>query len=161
PTFMSSPFRAYPPTIPKSYPHTVSIVDWIRSPQGDEESTVERSVIGDAARITRHLCDSDADFDETLCEADALIVWHNAPIGAAGLARLRRCRAIIRNGVGYDSVDIEAAARLGIAVCNVPDYGTEEVADHAIALSMALCRQLFPLDAEAKRLGWSIPVASR
>lgn len=144
-----------------SSPPTVAIVDWIRSPQGDEESTVEQSVIGDAARITRHLCDSDADFDETLCEADALIVWHNAPIGAAGLARLRRCRAIIRNGVGYDSVDIEAAARLGIAVCNVPDYGTEEVADHAIALSMALCRQLFPLDAEAKRLGWSIPVASR
>jgi phosphoglycerate dehydrogenase-like enzyme len=43
----------------------------------------------------------------------------------------------------------------------VPDYGTEEVADHALALTLALCRQLFPLDAEAKRLGWKIEVADR
>jgi phosphoglycerate dehydrogenase-like enzyme len=43
----------------------------------------------------------------------------------------------------------------------VPDYGTEEVADHALALTLALCRQLFPLDAEAKRLGWKIEVAAR
>jgi phosphoglycerate dehydrogenase-like enzyme len=43
-------------------------------------------------------------------------------------------------------------------VCNVPDYGTEEVADHAIALALALCRQLFPLDQEAKQLGWMIRV---
>src|SRR5690606_10048029 len=64
-------------------------------------------------------------------------------------------------GVGYDSIDLEAAARHGIAVCNVPDYGTEEVADHAIALAMALCRQLFPLDEEAKRLGWTIRVAPK
>ena len=63
-----------------------------------------------------------------------------------------------RNGVGFDSVDIDAARQLGIPVCNVPDYGTEEVADHAIALTMALCRQLFPLDEEAKRLGWVIRV---
>jgi phosphoglycerate dehydrogenase-like enzyme len=40
----------------------------------------------------------------------------------------------------------------------VPDYGTEEVADHAIALALALCRQLFPLDREAKQLGWVIRV---
>jgi phosphoglycerate dehydrogenase-like enzyme len=43
----------------------------------------------------------------------------------------------------------------------VPDYGTEEVADHTVALTLALCRQLFPLDAEAKRLGWRIEVAPK
>jgi phosphoglycerate dehydrogenase-like enzyme len=85
-------------------------------------------------------------------------VWHNTPIGAAGIARLRHCRAIIRNGVGFDSVDIAAAREHGIAVCNVPDYGTEEVADHAMALALALCRQLFALDQEAKQLGWLIRV---
>jgi phosphoglycerate dehydrogenase-like enzyme len=74
---------------------------------------------------------------------------------------LRKCRALIRNGVGFDSVDIVAARERGIAVCNVPDYGTEEVADHAIALTMALCRQLFPLDQEAKKLGWVIRVEPR
>jgi phosphoglycerate dehydrogenase-like enzyme len=90
-----------------------------------------------------------------------MIVWHNTPIGAPGLGRLKQCRAVIRNGVGFDSVDIAAARQLGIPVCNVPDYGTEEVADHAIALIMALCRQLFPLDAEAKSLGWAIRVEPR
>ena len=80
------------------------------------------------------------------------------PSGRPTLEKLKKCRAIIRNGVGFDSVDIEAARKLGIPVCNVPDYGTEEVADHAIALTMALCRQLFPLDHEAKKLGWTIRV---
>jgi lactate dehydrogenase-like 2-hydroxyacid dehydrogenase len=63
---------------------------------------------------------------------------------------------VVRNGVGFDTVDLEAAAAKGVPVCNVPDYGTEEVADHAIALALALCRRLFALDAEAKRLGWKI-----
>ncbi len=139
----------------------VAIIDWKTSPQGDPESSIERSVIGDAAEVRRYLCESDADFDEEVFGADALIVWHNAPVGEAGFARLRNCRALIRNGVGYDSIDLAAAARHGVAVCNVPDYGTEEVADHTIALAMALCRQLFPLDEEAKRLGWTIRVAPK
>lgn len=139
----------------------VALIDWIRSPQGDEQSSVEREVIGEAAEVRRYLCDGDTDFTDEIRGARALIVWHNAPITAAGLARLKQCRAIIRNGVGYDSVDVSAAANLGIAVCNVPDYGTEEVADHAIALTLALCRQLFALDEEAKQLGWAIRVAPK
>jgi len=136
----------------------VGIIDWAKSPLGDPESSAERAVIGDAAEVRRYLCSSGADFTDEICGARALIVWHNTPITAAGIARLQNCRAIIRNGVGFDSVDIAAARERGIAVCNVPDYGTEEVADHAIALAMALCRQLFPLDQEAKRLGWIIRV---
>jgi phosphoglycerate dehydrogenase-like enzyme len=136
----------------------VGIIDWAKSPLGDPESSAERAVIGGAAEVQRYLCSSDADFTDEICGAHALIVWHNTPITAAGIARLRACRAIIRNGVGFDSVDIGAARERGIAVCNVPDYGTEEVADHAIALALALCRQLFPLDREAKELGWIIRV---
>ena len=136
----------------------IGIIDWAKSPLAEPQSTAERVVIGDAAEVRRYLCNDDTDFTDEICGANALIIWHNTPIGAAGIARLRHCRAIIRNGVGFDSVDIAAARQLGIAVCNVPDYGTEEVADHAIALTMALCRQLFPLDQEAKRLGWIIRV---
>jgi phosphoglycerate dehydrogenase-like enzyme len=136
----------------------VAIIDWATSTQGDSESTIERGVIGDAAEVRRYLCSSDADFNGEICEANAIIVWHNTPITATGIGRLKNCRALIRNGVGFDSVDIEAARSRGIAVCNVPDYGTEEVADHAIALTLALCRQLFPLDQEAKQLGWTLRV---
>ena len=46
-------------------------------------------------------------------------------------------------GVGYDNVDIKAAGRLGIPVCNIPDYGTEEVADHALSLILGLYRGTF------------------
>ncbi len=141
-------------------PH-VALIDWRTAPQGDAESTVERSILGDAARLTRHLCDTDADLDDEAAGADAIILWHNLPLTAQGIARLTNCRALIRNGVGYDSVDIAAARARGIAVCNVPDYGTEEVADHAIALALALCRQLFPLDTEAKSLGWSIHTGAK
>jgi lactate dehydrogenase-like 2-hydroxyacid dehydrogenase len=43
-------------------------------------------------------------------------------------------------GVGYDTVDLETCGRRGVAVCNVPDYGTTDVADHAIAMMLTLAR---------------------
>jgi phosphoglycerate dehydrogenase-like enzyme len=138
---------------------TIAIIDWRTAPQGDPESTLEKAIIGEAASVSRHLCDTDADLDAIACAAQAIILWHNLPLTATGIARLTHCRAIIRNGVGYDSVDLAAARAHRIPVCNVPDYGTEEVADHAIALTLALCRQLFPLDHEAKQLRWTIPIA--
>lgn len=141
-------------------PH-IAIIDWRTAPQGDAESVIEKQIIGEVARVTRHLCDTDADLDDEVANANAIIIWHNMPLTPDGIAKLKQCRAIIRNGVGFDSVDVAAARERGIAVCNVPDYGTEEVADHAIALIMALCRQLFPLDAEAKALGWNIRVTPK
>lgn len=143
-----------------SQPH-IAIIDWTTSPQGDPESTIERQIIGAAARVTRTLCETDADLTDEVCSANAIIIWHNMPLTAQGIARLKNCRAIIRNGVGFDSVDVAAARERGIAVCNVPDYGTEEVADHAIALAMVLCRQILPLDVEAKQLGWNIRVTPK
>lgn len=54
-----------------------------------------------------------------------------------------RLRAIVRMGVGYDRIDRKVAAARSVTVCNVPDYGTAEVSDHAIALAMGLSRGLF------------------
>ena len=139
----------------------VAIIDWSRQPIGDATAAIECAIIGGSAEVRTYLCESDSDFNEEILESSVLIIWHNIPITRAGIQRLKRCKAIIRNGVGFDSVDVKAAAECNIPVCNVPDYGTEEVADHAIALAMALCRQLFPLDAEAKRLGWLINVDSK
>ena len=61
-------------------------------------------------------------------------------IDADFIARIPNCRVIVRAGVGFDQIDLEAAGRAGIPVCNTPDYGTSEVADHAIALTLALTR---------------------
>ncbi len=74
-------------------------------------------------------------------EADALLVGH-LPITAAVISSLRRCRVIVRYGVGFDNVDLAAATRQGIYVCNVPDYCMDDVATHAILLALACLRRL-------------------
>lgn len=127
----------------------------------DPAATVERGVLDGTAEVRTIALDFNDPLPADALGADALILWHNVPVGAEVIARLKKCRALIRNGVGYDSVDTAVAAKYGIPVCNVPDYGTEEVADHSLALTLALYRQLFPLDAEAKRLGWKINVAAK
>ncbi|MEY4939029.1 MAG: Glycerate dehydrogenase [Verrucomicrobiota bacterium] len=127
----------------------------------DLEASIERPILSDVAELKTVWLDFNAPFPDEVLEANALILWHGPLVTADVLSRLKNCRVIIRNGVGFDSVDIAAAAAAGIPVCNVPDYGTEEVADHAIALTLALYRQLFPLDAEAKQLGWKITVSAK
>ncbi len=134
------------------------------SPHAEAAAEIECGIIGEAAQVRTFALPErplPGDFPPAVLGAAALIIWHSLPVDAALIARLSACRALIRNGVGVDSVDLQAAAARGLPVCNVPDYGTEEVADHALALTLALCRQLFALDAEAKRLGWRIEVAGR
>ncbi len=127
----------------------------------DHEATVERPFLADVADLKTVWLDYDAPFPADVIDAHALILWHGPLMTAEVVQRLKHCRAIIRNGVGFDSVDTAAAAKAGIPVCNVPDYGTEEVADHALALTLALYRQLFPLDTVAKQLRWHIDVAAK
>ena len=134
----------------------VAVLDWKTAPSSNSRVDLETKVLGKFARAKYFLTDNESNFSPEILKADALIIWQNANITENTISRLKNCRALIRNGVGYDSVDIDAAARAGIPVCNVPDYGTEEVADHAIALSLALTRQLFTLDAEAKKPGWKL-----
>ncbi|MPV36084.1 C-terminal binding protein [Georgenia subflava] len=77
--------------------------------------------------------------------ADGLVVQYGQ-ITAEVMDALPGLRAIGRYGVGVDTVDVEAATARGIAVCNVPDYGTEAVSDHAIALALAVNRGIGVLD---------------
>ncbi len=88
-------------------------------------------------------------------DADALLVqW--APVNAAVIAALTRCKVIIRYGIGVDNVDLAAAKARGIPVCNVPDYGVDEVASHAVALALALRRQLPQIDRRLRGGTWKI-----
>src|SRR6187402_2829849 len=118
----------------------------------DASATVETPFLTDVAELKTVWLDFNAPIPAEVLAAHAIILWHGPKVDAPLIAQLKNCRVIIRNGVGFDTVDIAAAASAGVPVCNVPDYGTEEVADHAIALTLALYRQLFPLDAEAKQL---------
>jgi phosphoglycerate dehydrogenase-like enzyme len=77
---------------------------------------------------------------DDLATADGLVTWHVMKIDADFIARMPKCRVIVRAGVGYEHIDLDAAGRAGIPVCNTPDYGVSEVADHAIGLMLALRR---------------------
>lgn len=71
-----------------------------------------------------------------------VVVTGFAPITAEVLGNLASGASVIRYGVGYETVDLEAATRLGVRVCNVPDYGSETVADHTVALALTLLRRI-------------------
>lgn len=100
-------------------------------------------------------CKTPAEVLAAAREADALLVqW--APVPAAVIDALERCRIIVRYGIGVDNVDLAAAKARGIPVCNVPDYGVHEVAEHAVSLGLALARQLPAIDARVRAGTWKI-----
>jgi D-3-phosphoglycerate dehydrogenase len=82
-----------------------------------------------------------------------------APITRTVLESLDTAAVVIRYGIGYDNVDIQAARDLGIRVCNVPDYGADTVADHTVAMLLATLRQLVPYNDAIRRDGWVEPAA--
>ena len=84
---------------------------------------------------------SEAELVELVADADCVITQF-APVNARVIAAMQRARAIVRYGIGVDNVDLAAAAARGIPVCNVPDYCIDEVADHTLALLLALTRRI-------------------
>jgi C-terminal binding protein len=104
------------------------------------DDTVEREIFGPEVRIVRRTKTALAELDPADCaEIDGLMIMRHA-VSGVDIARFPRLRAIVRMGVGYDKIDRPAAAARNILVCNVPDYGTTEVADHAMAMALSLRR---------------------
>jgi D-3-phosphoglycerate dehydrogenase / 2-oxoglutarate reductase len=96
-----------------------------------------------------------ADIIQVAGKADALLVTY-AQITSAMIRQMRRCRIIARFGIGVDNVDIGEATRAGIVVTRVPDYCTEEVADHAMALLLALARKVPTANARVHAGRWEL-----
>jgi D-3-phosphoglycerate dehydrogenase / 2-oxoglutarate reductase len=87
--------------------------------------------------------------------ADALLVTY-AKITAEMIRQMTRCRIISRFGIGVDNVDIPAATAAGIVVTKVPDYCTDEVSDHAVALLLALVRKITFSNAHVHEGKWAM-----
>lgn len=85
--------------------------------------------------------------------AVVLLVGSRVRLDAGVLARLS-CRGIVRYGVGVETIDLDVAARRGIWVAYIPDYGTDSVATHAVTLLLALLRKLVAADATVKAGEW-------
>src|SRR5713226_1216853 len=76
-------------------------------------------------------------------DADAIITQF-AKLTPNVIAEMKHVKVIVRNGIGYDNIDADAARQHGIPVCNIPDYCIDEVADQTLAFILALTRQVLP-----------------
>ncbi|MBE2277872.1 MAG: C-terminal binding protein [Rhodobacteraceae bacterium] len=107
---------------------------------------IERAILEAAgAEVVALQAKSEDDLLEAARDCAAIMNQY-ARVGARTIAAMERCKVIARYGVGVDIVDVPAATAKGILVTNVRDYCTEEVADHAVSLWLALARGLFPYD---------------
>ncbi|MFZ5816612.1 MAG: C-terminal binding protein [Bacillota bacterium] len=123
------------------YPHYEAERE-ILAPLGAELAHIATG--GDSARVI-----------EAVREADAVLV-RETPLPAGAIAAMSRCRVIVRYGVGVDNIDLAAARERRIFVANVPDYGSEEVSDHALALLMAVSRRIVTRDRAVRGGAWGV-----
>jgi len=77
-----------------------------------------------------------------IADADLLVVGLE-PVPESVFQAASGLRLVQRLGVGFDAIDLDAATRHGVPVCNMPDFNAGTVAEHAIALILAVTRRLF------------------
>jgi D-3-phosphoglycerate dehydrogenase / 2-oxoglutarate reductase len=115
---------------------------------GYETYQFERDIlepIGAELVLSPKDCMTEEDVISVARDADGILV-REAPIRKRVIEAFQRCRIIARYGVGLDNIDLETTRQEKIFVSNVPDYGTEDVSDHAVALMLACVRTLLVRD---------------
>jgi D-3-phosphoglycerate dehydrogenase len=100
-------------------------------------------------------CRSEDEIIALARQADAVLNCY-AKMTARVIEALERCRIIARYGIGVDNVDVAAANKARIPVTNVPDYCIDEVSDHAMALLLALAREITAADRAVKSGTWDV-----
>ena len=123
----------------------VVVTDFLNEPLDPESQ-----ILHDIADVHAAGAESESDLIGTVEDADALMLYHNIGLSSATIDRLQNCKLIVRCGVGYDNVDLDAARAKSIPVANVPDYGTEDVADSAIGMALALTRGILYLNSRLR-----------
>jgi len=93
--------------------------------------------------------------DDIWKQSHGILAFHLMDYNSELLSKLENCQIIVRLGVGYDNIDLAEANQRNIAVCNVPDYGTEEVADHALGLLLSLVRSIPSYQQAIKNKNWN------
>ncbi|MGI8781988.1 MAG: C-terminal binding protein [Solirubrobacteraceae bacterium] len=118
------------------------------------DDSIERAAAGElGVAVRRALVDAPGAIPAAVGDAEGLLV-HVMAIDAAVLEACPALRVLGRYGVGVDSIDVDAATARGIAVVNVPDYGTEEVASHAAALVLTVARRVPEADRLVRAGRW-------
>lgn len=123
----------------------VVVTDFIR-----DDLEPERRILSDIAEVSAFGAKVEDELTGRIEDVDAIILFHELLLTQRTLQRLRRCKLIVRGGVGVDNVDHAFARTVGIPVGNVPDYGSEEVADTALAMALSLARGVHYLNSRLR-----------
>ena len=118
---------------------------------GYEEKVFEES--GLSINFIKAQCKTEDEVIEHAKDVDAILNQY-APLSRRVIESLTKCKVISRYGVGVNTVDLDAAKEKGIIVANVPDYGMEEVSNHALALLLSWARKVTLLNNEVKKGTW-------
>ena len=112
---------------------------------------VEQDQLTKIAKVECLQAKRESDLQGQVGDVDGVILCHEISLTESIIPELSQCQVIVRCGVGYDNVDLETAGKHGILVCNVPDYGVDEVADHAIGMMLGCNRGLFLAERQLRR----------
>lgn len=112
----------------------------------NDELGPETEILGNIADLVA--CDAyhEDELVGRIEDANAIMLYHNLSITRKTIEKLQDCKLIVRCGVGFDNVDRLYARERGIPVANIPDYGSEEVADSAIGMALTLTRGVHTLN---------------
>jgi D-3-phosphoglycerate dehydrogenase len=104
------------------------------------------------ARLDHNAIDWDV-YERLLSDADALVCFR-MPVDRRAVEAARKLKVAVRSGVGYENFDLGSFAERGIPACNVPDYGSEEVAVHALSQVLGLRRRVVFFDRTLREGYW-------
>lgn len=129
----------------------VVVTDW-----GFPSLEQEREIFArHGIELEEYQCKTEEEVATIVAHADVVMAqW--APVKAKAIAAMKQCKGIVRYGIGLDNIDLQAAKEHGIVVRNVPDYCLNEVADHTMALLLALQRQIAHVQSLVRSGKWSI-----
>jgi D-3-phosphoglycerate dehydrogenase / 2-oxoglutarate reductase len=122
-----------------------------------ESLDVEKKTLEPLADLVALKTKKPEEFLDAAKDCDALLNTYAGPITSEVMERMTRCRIIARYGIGVDTIDLEAATRVGIIVTNNPTYCIEEVAEHAMALLLACARKVAFYDRAVRAGRWEVP----
>ena len=120
-----------------------------------DKATIEQKIFGKKYSIKALDAKKISDIpDSLLAIADGILAFDTLKFDKKTLTKLKNCKVLVRVGVGFDNVDLKFAKKIGIPVCNVPDYGVDEVADYAISSILFTNRNFLSYIENTKKRKW-------
>lgn len=127
---------------------------------GTDDAAVERRHFPDVDFVVARAPEGESSpLPPAIRDVDAIINYSPSATLAESPDAFPKVRVVVRAGVGFDNLDCQGWGARGVPVCNAPDYGTTEVADHAMALMLALRRGTATYDSAVKSAGWDYRAA--